>query len=202
MSEITCIVADDHDIVLDGLVHALEDVVMIVARVSTGDDAVTQTLALEPDVLLLDVRMPGPGVEGVLAAVLRAECVTRVVIFSSLTTSERVRAAFEHGAAGYISKDAPTSTIADAIHTVVGGRRFLDPLLAADVIGDAPTSLSGRELAVLRLMAAGAQNDTIAHELGIASETVKSHTSNILRKFGATSRTGAVAHALRAGIVD
>lgn len=197
-----CVIADDHEIVLQGLASELASSVEIVGRASNGFEAIALVLELHPELLFLDVLMPGPGVGGVLELLRAGGSTCRVLVFSSIATVDRIKAAFGGGAWAYLSKDAPAATLQLAVSSVQAGQQFLDPILAPKLLLDTPSTLSARECRVLQMMANGDQNAGIATGLGISEETVKSHVSHILQKLACSSRTQAVAAALRGGVVD
>jgi DNA-binding NarL/FixJ family response regulator len=203
-------VADDHPVVRDGLVAMLETQpdFEIVGSAATGSDALDLVASSSPDVLLLDLEMPVLDGVGVLRR-LRADGVrVRVIVFTVFDTDERIIAAVEAGAAGYLLKGAPRADVFAAVRVVAGGGSLLAPLAASAVLrrvrgeSAAPTpSLTPRERLVLEHVARGLGNKQIAGQLGITERTVKFHVSSVFAKLGATNRTEAVTRAVQAGLI-
>lgn len=197
-ASVTVVIADDHELFREGLRAMLTaaDGVRVVGEAATHDEAYEQTIATRPDVLLLDVEMPGIPVLSTISRVRAETPGTRILI----VTMHRDRVLANHlraaGAAGFVSKSAPASELVDAIHSAVA------------TPGPAPGTehsssvLSLREKEVMRLIAQGRSNDDIARSLSISVGTVKRHNTNIYAKLGATSRTEAVAKASRLGEID
>jgi DNA-binding NarL/FixJ family response regulator len=206
------VVADDHPVVRDGLVAMLETQpdVAVVGTAATGDEALALVATSDPDVLLLDLEMPRLDGVGVLQRLRASGARTRVIVFTVFDTDERIIAAVEAGAAGYLLKGAPRADVFAAVRTVATGGSLLTPLATSAVLrrlrGDASTetgpSLTPRERVVLEHLARGLGNKQIAARLGIAERTVKFHVSSVFTKLGATNRTEAVARAARAGLIE
>ncbi len=209
---IRIVVADDHPIVLDGLVAILstQPDFEIVGTASNGLEVVQRAADLHPDVLLLDLEMPQmDGVEALKT--MRGQGVNvRVIVFTAFDTDERILGAVQAGAEGYLLKGAPREELFEAIRVVNGGGSLLQPIVMSKLLrhisqreddkGVEP--LSPREHEVLQLMARGLQNKEIAAELVISERTVKFHVSSILGKLGAGNRTEAVTMALQQGIIE
>jgi DNA-binding NarL/FixJ family response regulator len=208
---IRILVADDHPVVRDGLVAILstQPDFDVVGEAGTGDDVVRQVAALRPDVVLLDLEMPGmDGVDALRALRARNDRV-RVLVFTAFDTDDRILAAVRAGAQGYLLKGVPRDEIFQAVRVVHAGNSLLQPVVASrllrqvseDTAAATPTEpLTARELDVLRLLMRGLQNKEIAHELVVTERTVKFHVSSILRKLGAGNRTEAVAIANQRGL--
>jgi DNA-binding NarL/FixJ family response regulator len=204
-------VADDHPVVRDGLVAMLETQAdfTIVGQAGTGSEALALVRASRPDVLLLDLEMPGLEGVGVLRGLHGAGLTTRVIIFTVFDTDERIIAAVEAGAAGYLLKGAPREEVFAAVRAVAAGRSLLAPVAASavlrrvrgEVAGPGRASLTPREQAVLEQLARGLGNKQIAAALGISERTVKFHVSSLFTKLGATNRTDAVRRAAQAGLI-
>ncbi|HKG90513.1 MAG TPA: response regulator transcription factor [Gemmatimonadaceae bacterium] len=210
-------VADDHPVVRDGLVAMLETQpdFAVVGQAGTGADALALVDAERPDVLLLDLEMPGLDGVGVLRRLGERGERTRAIVFTVFDTDERIIAAVEAGAAGYLLKGAPRAEVFAAVRAVAAGGSLLAPAAASAVLrrvrgganpapGTAPgtaPALTPRERAVLEHLARGLGNKQIAAALGISERTVKFHVSALFTKLGASNRTEAVRRAAQAGLV-
>jgi len=205
-------VADDHPVVRDGLVAMLETQpdLMVVGTAGSGDEALMMTARADPDVLLLDLEMPRLDGVGVLRALAASGARVRVIVFTVFDTDERIIAAVEAGAAGYLLKGAPRADVFAAVRVVAAGGSLLAPLAASAVLrrvrGQPPPatgpSLTPREQGVLEHLARGLGNKQIAAQLGISERTVKFHVSAVFTKLGAANRTDAVARAAQAGLIQ
>ncbi len=210
--KIHIIVADDHPVVRDGLVAILstQPDFAVIAEAARGAEAVQQVLALQPDVLLLDLAMPEMDGVAVLKQLKSAAIKTRVVVFTAFDTDERILDAVQAGAQGYLLKGAPRDELFNAVRVVYGGGSLLQPLVASKLLRQVShqeqvaeeNDLTPRELEVLQLMAQGLQNKEIAADLVISERTVKFHVSSILSKLGAGNRTEAVRLAAQQGLVN
>lgn len=204
---ITVLLVDDHPIVRGGLRALFErrDDVEIIGEAASGEEAVTLSAHLHPDVVLCDLRL-GPGMDGVqTTAVLRAQRPAPAVII--LTTFDRdaeIIGAIEAGAAGYLLKDVSPATILQSIKEAAAGRIVLAPEMAQRVVQGMRTPrvrLTDRELDVLRLLGDGASNREIARALFVTEATVKTHLVNLFAKLGVESRAKAVSHARETGLL-
>ena len=197
-------IADDHALLRDGLRLRLEQdgYVRIVGEADSGESALAMLRELEPELALLDQRMPTlDGCE--VTAHARAEHIpTRIIVMSGLTEPSLLDRAFAAGAYGFVAKDAPTDVFIEALRRVHDGEQYIDPSLTGMLHGDGRANLSPREIEILTFMARGHSNTEIARQLQVTSETVKSHVSNVLAKLEAESRTEAVAVALRRSIIQ
>jgi DNA-binding NarL/FixJ family response regulator len=211
---IRIVVADDHPVVRDGLVAMLRagSEFDVVGEATNGAEAVHLVEETSPDVLLLDLEMPGLDGVAVLRRLREIASATRAIVFTVFDTDERIIAAVEAGAKGYLLKGVPRAEIFTAIRVVNAGGSLLQPVVAARVLehvasrarGAAPApdeiALTPRESGVLQLLARGRSNKQIAATLGVSERTVKFHVSALFTKLGATNRTEAVTRAIQAGL--
>ena len=204
-------VADDHPVVREGLVAMLETQpdFAIVGSAASGTDALALVESADPDVLLLDLEMPGLDGVGVLSALRESGARVRTIVFTVFDTDERIIAAVEAGAVGYLLKGAPRADVFSAVRVVAAGGSLLAPLAASAVLrrvrGESPPtapSLTMRERMVLEHLARGLGNKQIAARLGITERTVKFHVSSVFTKLGAANRTEAVTRAAQAGLIE
>jgi DNA-binding NarL/FixJ family response regulator len=211
---IRILVADDHPIVRDGLVAILstQPDFDVVAEAGDGREVLAQVAQSQPDIVLLDLEMPQlDGVE-TLRRLRERHPQTRVIIFTAFDTDERILAAVQAGAQGYLLKGAPRHEVFNAIRVVHEGGSLLQPVVASKLLrqmsapaaGDAGMAepLTPREQEVLNYLAQGLQNKEIAQKLVISERTVKFHVSSILTKLEAGNRTEAVAVAAQRGLID
>lgn len=194
------VLAEDQLMVLGALsaLLALEADIVVAGTASDGEEAVRLVEVLRPDVLLADIEMPKlTGLE-VAAEIRRRGLPTRVVILTTFARSGYLRRALEVGAVGYLLKEAPASTLAQAVRDVHAGGRAIDPQLAADAWGD-PDPLTARERQVLRLAGEGLTNGEIAGQLHLSEGTVRNYLSGATHKTGASNRVAAARRALDRG---
>lgn len=198
------ILADDHALVREGLSLILDTVpdMSIVAHASTGEEAIDLFLKHEPDLLLLDIHMPGEGGLNAVKRILKNRPHARILILTAYDTEEEIYRSMLAGAGGYILKDTPPDELISAIRTVASGQRYMSRSAGAKLAGriGAP-ELTNRELVILQCVASGRANKEIADQLGVSEGTVKSHVNKIMRKLGAVSRTDAALVGLRKGLV-
>ena len=205
------LLADDHPIVRDGLRAVLETQpdFVVIGEAGSGDEALRQIEALSPDVLLLDLEMPGMDGVAVLQQ-LRAqghdeERALPTLVFTAFDTDERIVDAVRAGARGYLLKGAPREELFNAVRVVHAGGSLLQPAVATKLMQrlnePEPESLTPREQEVLDLLAAGRTNREIADALVVTERTAKFHVSSILGKLGARNRTEAVSIARGRGLV-
>ena len=204
--EITCLIVDDHEVVREGLRLSLSraEHIRIVGEAADGESAVALAERRKPDVVIMDIRMPGmDGLEATKQLTDRAPDIA-VLIFTAYSERSLLGRGLESGAKGYILKEAPHGTLLRAIEKVAGGDGYIDPaLMPAFLPGrDRDDMLTAREREILQLLADGMSNADVASKLFISAETVKSHVRHILTKLEADTRTQAVAIALREAIID
>jgi DNA-binding NarL/FixJ family response regulator len=203
--EITCLIVDDHEVVREGLRLSLSRAphIRVIGEASDGASAVALAERRKPQVVIMDVRMPGmDGLEATKRLTERVPA-TAVLIFTAYSERSLLSRGLESGAKGYILKEAPHSSRVKAIEKVAAGDGYVDPaLMPAFLPGKGDDMLTGREREILQLLADGMSNADVASRLFISQETVKSHVRHILTKLEADTRTHAVAIALREAIID
>jgi DNA-binding NarL/FixJ family response regulator len=206
---IRVLIVDDHPVVREGLVAALEDEsdFRVAGAVGSAEDALRIAGTARPDIILLDLELPGLGGIDAIPRLSAALPAAGVIVLTAYDTDERVLGAVRAGARGYVLKGASIEEIARAIREVHRGGSYLASPVAAKVLGQLrsprrATTLSGRERAVLREIAAGRSTKQIARALGITERTVKFHAGSIMNKLGADNRAQAVAEAARRGLLD
>ena len=189
---ITVLLAEDQRMVLGALgsLLSLEADIDVVGTAVDGDEALRLVQTLHPDVLLTDIEMPGQSGLDVAAEIRRRGLGTRVVILTTFARSGYLRRALDAGVGGYLLKDAPSATLAEAIRTVHQGGRAVDPTLAAEAWAE-PDPLTDRERQVLRLAGEGLSNADIAARLHLSDGTVRNYLSEAIGKLGASNRTAA-----------
>jgi DNA-binding NarL/FixJ family response regulator len=212
-ARIRIVVVDDHPVVREGLVAMLQTQAdfEVVGEAGSGVEGLAMIANFAPDVVMLDLELPGVDGVGVLRQLREANASTRVIVFTVFDTDDRIISAVRAGAAGYLLKGAPRAELFAAIRAVHAGGSLLQPLVASTVLrhvaqGDRPEAppapnLTPRERSVIDLLARGKSNKEIAASLDVTERTVKFHVSAIFTKLGATNRTEAVTRAVQAGLV-
>ena len=209
MGKVRVLVADDHSVVRQGLrmFLSLDPEIEIAGEAADGEEALHLARELHPDVVLMDLVMPGMG--GVAATrMIRAEVPdVEVIALTSVLADEAVTGAIRAGAIGYLLKNTEADELLRAIKSAAAGKVHLSPEAAARLVREvkipgSPEALTERETAVLRLVARGHANKQVARELGIREQTVKTHVSNILGKLQLQSRTQAALYAVERGLVS
>jgi two-component system, NarL family, response regulator LiaR len=210
---IRVLLVDDHAVVREGLRNflALQDGLEIVGEASDGNEAIEQAQRLEPDVILMDLVMPGLDGIGAMRQLRARSPASRVIVLTSFLEDERVLPAIQAGAAGYLLKNVAPAELARAIRAAHAGEAIIDPTAAARLVHaiaddarpriEEPERLTRRERDVLELIARGQSNKRIALELGISEKTVKTHVGHLLAKLGVTDRTQAALMAVEEGLV-
>jgi DNA-binding NarL/FixJ family response regulator len=206
---IRVLIADDHEVVRLGIGRLLENQpgIEVVAFANDGAEAVALCAEHAPDVILMDLEMPG--VDGIEAtrAITRGDDSARVVVLTSFADREHIAEAIDSGAVGYLLKDADPEELVAGIRAAAAGESPLTPRVALTVVRELRTAgsteaISEREREVLALVGAGVPNKQIALRLGISPKTVKSHLSHIFRRIGVADRFEAAMWARRHGLVD
>jgi DNA-binding NarL/FixJ family response regulator len=206
------VIADDHEVVRTGLKSVLgaEADMEVVGEAADAQEAVALTLELKPDVVLIDIHMPGQGGLCALGRIRLESESTPILVFSNCDHLSAVAHAADLGANGYLRKTAEHSELHDAVRRVAAGmslwtreelRQVTRVLSTSGASGEMEIPLTPREIDVLRQLSHGLTNKEIAQALGISSETVKEHVQHILRKVGVVDRTQAAVWAVRKGLV-
>ena len=209
-----CLV-DDQTLVRQGIRSLLElsDEIRVAAEAADGAQAIDVIPQAKPDVVLLDMRMPGMSGLDVLNTLASRNQLPPTIILTTFDDDQLVLAGLKAGARGYLLKDVSLDQLVDAVKTVAGGSSLVAPMVTQRLLSglermqndftslDRPDPLTERETEILRLMAGGYSNKEIANSLGVAEGTVKNHVSNILSKLGVRDRTRAVLKAFELGIV-
>ncbi|MDI2129125.1 response regulator [Yinghuangia seranimata] len=206
---ITLVIADDHPVVRDGLrgMFAAAPDFEVLADAADGPAAVELAERLDPDVVLMDLRMPGGGGVAAITELARRGARARVLVLTTYDTDSDTLPAIEAGATGYLLKDTPRDELFAAVRAAAAGRTVLSPAVASRLVQRvrtpaAPvTTLSTREREVLELVARGTSNREIARALFISEATVKTHLTHIFAKLDANDRASAVAAGYTRGIL-
>jgi DNA-binding NarL/FixJ family response regulator len=207
VTPVRVLVVDDQRLVREGIASLLDiqPGVEVVGTAADGREAVEQTLALSPDVVLMDVRMPGMDGVDAMAVLAKRAPGSRVVMLTTFDDEEYVVQALRAGAAGYLLKDLPAAELAEAVRLAHAGVTQLDDAAARHVAAAlkprSTGALTDRETEVLRLIAAGATNREIAGRLFLSEGTVKNHISRILSRLGLRDRTQAALYARDHGVL-
>ncbi len=203
-ADLRVLIADDHTALRLGVASIVATMgqAVLVGEAEDGEDAVQQYLALRPDVMTLDLRMPKLDGLRVVERIVAAAPDARILVMTMYDHEEDVFGSIRAGARGYILKSAPRAEIVTALRQVGSGQRYLPDYVAATLAArlSAP-ALTAREHEVLALMRLGLSNKEIGRQLGVAEGTVKAHVREVLGKLGAISRTEAVNLALQRGLL-
>jgi DNA-binding NarL/FixJ family response regulator len=212
---IRILIVDDHDLVREGIRTMLEQDAdfEVVGEVGDGQEAIRRVRELAPDVVLMDVALPG-GIGGLEAteAILSERPGTRVIVLTQYEQGEYIRRALKIGAQGYLLKRSASSQLKEAIRTVARGQRYLHPVAAEELVELVTSgrsldledyeSLTQRERQVLKLLAEGKTSRDIAKYLGVSLKTAMTHRSNLMAKLGMHSRAEVIKFAIRKGIIE
>jgi DNA-binding NarL/FixJ family response regulator len=204
---ISVMLVDDHPVVRVGLRGMLEaaDDLRVVGEAGSGDEALVLVAALHPDVVLMDLRMPGTDGVAATARIVERHPSVKVLVLTTYDTDADILRAVEAGATGYLLKDTPVAVLIDAIRAAARGETVLAPPVAARLVTRmrAPVAdqLTRREVQVLTLVGQGLSNGEIGRELFIGEATVKTHLLRAFAKLGVNDRTAAVTVAMARGII-
>ena len=202
---IRILIVDDHPMLREGLVAVLQsqEDIAVVGDADDGAKAVAAFRALQPDITLMDLQMPVMNGVAAIAAIRREFPKARIIVLTTYSGDVQALRALKAGAVGYLLKNSVRKELLDAIRAVHAGRRYLPPEIATEIAVHAiDEPLTGREVDILRLIAAGEANKQVARDLGIAEETVKAHLKNIFIKLDVADRTHAVTVAAKRGIIE
>ena len=203
---ITVVIADDHPLVRDGIVAILtrEPDLEVLAQAGSGPEAVAMVAHHDPDVVLMDLRMPGgDGVDAIRTLRGQRSDRPRILVLTTYDTDRDIRAALAAGADGYLLKDTPRADLIRAVRDLAAGR----PVLAASALaalarrGAGPVALTAREADVVRELAAGGTNREAAARLHVSETTFKTHLSRVYEKLGVSDRAAAVRVAYERGLI-
>jgi DNA-binding NarL/FixJ family response regulator len=205
---IRILVVDDHPVVRDGVAATLDavDGFEVVGQAGSGPEAVSLATALDPDVVVMDLRMPGGGGVEAVRTMRERRLRAGVLVLTTYDTDSDTVAAIEAGATGYLLKDSPTQTLVSAVRSTAAGETVLSPTIAtrlASHVRDPArrAALSAREREVLLLVARGMPNKAIARELFVSEATVKTHLGHVFDKLSVSDRAAAVATGYELGIL-
>ena len=215
MATIKVLIADDHAIVREGIrmILAAHDDIEVVGEAADGGEAIEQVDKLSPDVVLMDIAMPGLGGLEATLEIMKRKPQSKILVLTQYDNTEYIYRFLKAGAAGYVLKKAVGSDLVSAIRVVAQGKSFLDPSVADRVIkgflekpeaaGDEALydSLSDREKQVLKLIAEGYTMQQIADALYLSIKTVMTHRTNLMEKLGIHNRTELIKYAIRKGLV-
>ncbi|MDX1743632.1 MAG: response regulator transcription factor [Ruegeria sp.] len=204
---IRVLIVDDHPMVAEGIQSILESYpeIEVVGTLGTGQEAVDRAADLAPDVILMDLNMPGLGGLGATEIILERLPDTRILILSMHDGPEYISTALSHGAKGYVLKDVPTDEIKQAIDAVMRGERYLCTGASGSLqpqLDGTRDALTGREQTILLELAQGKSNKEVALVLDISVRTVETHRKNIKRKLGISSTAGLTRYAMEHGVLQ
>jgi DNA-binding NarL/FixJ family response regulator len=205
----TVLIADDHTIVMEGLVALLKDTFDVVGAVSDGSRLVEEAIRLKPDVIVTDISMPGVSGMDALRRLKTLRSDTRVILLTMHANAAVVTEAMHAGASGYLVKQSAGDELVTAIHEVLQGRVYLTPALTQDVIAsmsgpskDRPTQLTPRQRQVLKHIAEGRRMKEIAAILRLSTRTVETHKYEMMQALGVQSTAELVRYAIQQRLVD
>jgi two-component system NarL family response regulator len=202
---IRILIVDDHPVVRAGLTSMLgtQAELEVIGSASSGEEALAKLRQVEPDVLLLDLRMHGMSGVDTLMAMKRSAHDVRVIILTSFETDEDIYRAVQAGAHGYLLKDTSLREMVEAIRTVHAGKRYIPRDIAARLAERMMrTDLTPREIEILKLLSKGPTNKEIGRALSISENTVKNHVNSIIEKLEVSDRTEAATTAIQRGLIS
>jgi len=201
---IRVLIVDDHPVVRAGLTSMLgtQPELQVIGSASSGEEALAIIQRENPDVVLLDLRMPGLNGIDMLLAAKKNGAQTRAIILTSYETDEDIYRAVQAGAQGYLLKDTPLKEMLDAIRAVNAGKRYIPRQIAQRLAERMMRAeLTAREIEILKMLAKGPTNKQIGHALGISDFTVRNHVNSIIEKLEVSDRTEAATTAIQRGII-
>jgi len=201
---LSCLVVDEHPVVRQGVRALLEqgfhDVNLLDA--ASAEAALADAEGLKPDVILIDPRKAAGDTEATLVK-LAAQLQAPVVVFTADGGARQLSEALKAGVKGYVRKDSPADDLIRAIRAALDGEFYIDPALSSTIVlEEGQRTLTARQREILQMLADGMQTDHVAKQLGLSTETVRTHTKRILAKLDADTRTQAVAIGIRNGMID
>ncbi|SLN16580.1 Oxygen regulatory protein NreC [Roseovarius albus] len=204
---IRVLIVDDHPMVAEGIRFLLENEpqIDVIGTLSNGQEVIDQVEDLNPDVILMDLNMPGIGGLSATEIILERRPETRILILSMHDSPEYISSALTHGAAGYVLKDVPTEKIKQAIQAVMDGQQYLCTGAKGSINpANQPDreQLTNREQTILLQLAQGKSNKDVAQDLDISIRTVETHRKNIKRKLGISSTAGLTRYAMEHGVLQ
>lgn len=204
---IRILIVDDHPVVRAGLRAVIEsqDDLTVVGEAETGEEGVRRAALDEPDLVLMDLQMPGSGGVAATRAIVALDPAPRVMVLTTYATDSDILAALDAGAVGYLLKDAPPDVLFDSIRTAAVGEMTLAPAVASKLVDrvrqPSRDALTARELEVLELVAQGLGNKAVANQLHVSEATVKTHLVHVFTKLDVDTRTAAVSVAVDRGLI-
>lgn len=203
-NSIRILIVDDHPVVRAGLTSMLgtQAELQVIGSASSGEEALAMIQRDAPDVVLLDLRMPGLNGIDMLVATKKSGSQVRAIILTSYETDEDIYRAVQAGAQGYLLKDTPFKEMLEAIRAVNAGKRYIPRQIAQRLAERMMrTELTARELEILKMLAKGPTNKQIGRALGISDYTVRNHVNSIIEKLEVSDRTEAATTAIQRGII-
>jgi two-component system, NarL family, response regulator len=204
-TKIRVLIVDDHSLVVEGLANIInyDPEMTVIAQAEDGLQAISLYREHQPDITLMDLRMPGMGGVEVIAAICNEFKSARIIVLTTYDGDEDIYRGLRAGAQGYLLKDSKPNELLNAIRMVYAGQQYVSPVVGKKLVERMNNPvLSERELDVLRLMAQGLSNQDIGATLNIGESTVKSHVTRILNKLGVSDRTQAVITGVKRGLIS